>query len=673
MSSQYPQLLSSIQVGHKLIRNRIIMGSMHTGLEEAPGGFERLAVFYRERAKGQVGLIITGGIAPNNEGRVAAHGAKMASQEDVDNHKIITSAVHAEGASICMQILHTGRYSYQPDQVSASAIKAPINPFTPKALSSDEVEQQIQDFARAAKLAQQAGYDGVEVMGSEGYFINQFIASRTNQREDHWGGSFSNRCRLAISIVKAIREACGDEFLIIFRLSLIDLVEDGCEWHEVVQLGQWIQEAGANLINSGIGWHESRVPTIATSVPRAAFVSLTARMKEHLDIPIVATNRINTPEVGEEILLAGHADMICMARPFLADPDFVIKVSTGKADLINTCIACNQACLDHIFEMKTTSCLVNPRACHETLLQYVPVTLPKKVAVIGAGPAGLSASVVAAERGHRVTLFEASEQIGGQFNIAKRIPGKAEFQETLRYYSRMLDETGVELRLNTYVQAEQLSNEGFEEVIVATGILPRLLDIPGIDHPTVTNYLEVLTGKVEVNGSVAIIGAGGIGFDVAEFIAHKNQDCSVQTFAEQWGIDLTVKSAGGLQPPKPAHALQQIIMLQRKTGSLGQTLGKTTGWIHKSGLKKAGVRMLSGVTYLKIDDQGLHVEIENEVSVLSVDHIVICAGQEPDQRLFEALSLYPSIHSVAVGGARKAGELDAKRAIREGAEIAASI
>lgn len=668
MSSHYPHLLSPIQIAGHTLNNRVIMGSMHTGLEEAPDGFHRLAAFYKERAAGGVGLIITGGIAPNEQGAGAPGRAILTNPSEMEQHKVIPTAVHETGGKICMQILHTGRYAYHPNQVSASALQAPINPFTPKALSDEEIEQQIDDFVRCAELAQQAGYDGVEVMGSEGYFINQFLVPATNHRTDRWGGSFENRSRLAREIVQRIRAATGPEFLIIFRLSMLDLVDQGSLWDEIVGLGKMIEQAGANIINTGIGWHEARIPTIATSVPRAAFVDVTARLRKEVDIPVVATNRVNSPDVAEQILADDKADLVCMARPFLADPEFVNKAAAGKADLINTCIACNQACLDHIFELKLTSCLVNPRACHETLLNYQPVKQMRRIAVVGAGPAGLAAATVAAQRGHQVVLYEQSDRIGGQFNLAKQIPGKQEFNETLRYFDRMLEEHGVDLHLNTRVETTDLL--AFDEVILATGVHPRVPEIPGVEHRSVVSYVDVLQKRVVPGTRVAVLGAGGIGFDVAEFLIH-DQSAELP-FNEQWGIDFSVRHRGGLQNPRPLHPVRQITLCQRKTSKIGAGLGKTTGWIHRSTLKQAGVQMLNGVEYLSIDDQGLHIRIGDQQQCLAVDHIVLCTGQESDNHLYQPLAQKGvSVH--LIGGADQALELDAKRAIKQGSELAADL
>ncbi|MBB5210798.1 NADPH-dependent 2,4-dienoyl-CoA reductase [Microbulbifer hydrolyticus] len=676
MTHAYPHLLAPLDLGFTTLKNRVLMGSMHTNLEEHPGGFDRLAAFYGERARGGVGLIVTGGIAPNEEGGVFQGSSKMTTAEEAIEHRTITDAVHREGGKICMQILHAGRYAYNPDLVAPSAVQAPINPFTPKELSDEEVEQQIEDYVRCATLAREAGYDGVEVMGSEGYFINQFIVARTNHRQDRWGGSFDNRTRLPIEIVRRIRAAVGEDFIIIYRLSMLDLVEGGSDFDEVVQLGQAIEKAGANIINTGIGWHEARVPTIATSVPRAAFSGITAKVKKHLTVPVVTSNRINMPQVGEDVLANGDADMISMARPFLADAEFVNKAAENRADEINTCIGCNQACLDHTFELKLTSCLVNPRACHETELNYLPTSSAKKIAVVGAGPAGLAAATVAAERGHQVTLFEADDKVGGQFNIAKQIPGKAEFEETLRYFKRKLELTGVQVRLNTRATADSLA--GFDEVLIATGIAPRTPPIEGIAHPKVLSYLDVLKAKKPVGKRVAIIGAGGIGFDVAEYLTHSEDHAkeliasNKQEFFDEWGVDIQLEHRAGLKPQEPVTSPREIFLLQRKTSKVGAGLGKTTGWIHRTSLKHRQVQNLAGVSYEKVDDRGLHIRVGDEARLLEVDNIIVCAGQEPLRELHEELQARGQ-SSHLIGGAFEAAELDAKRAIDQGSRLAAEL
>jgi 2,4-dienoyl-CoA reductase (NADPH2) len=674
----YPHLLAPLDLGFTTLRNRTLMGSMHTGLEEKPGGFARMAVYFAERARGGVGLMVTGGIAPNAEGGVYSGAAKLSTPEEAANHRIVTQAVHETGGKICMQILHAGRYAYSPKQVAPSAIQAPINPFKPKELDEEGIEKQIQDFVTCATLAQTAEYDGVEIMGSEGYFINQFLVAHTNHRTDRWGGSYENRMRLPVEIVRRVREAVGPNFIIIYRLSMLDLIEGGSSWEEVVQLAQAIERSGATLINTGIGWHEARIPTIATKVPRAAFAKVTAKMRGSVSIPLITTNRINTPEVAEQVLAEGDADMVSMARPFLADPEFVNKAAAGRSDEINTCIGCNQACLDHTFGGKLTSCLVNPRACHETELNYLPVTQVRKIAVIGAGPAGLAAATVAAQRGHDVTLFDSASEIGGQFNIAKRIPGKEEFFETLRYFGRKLQTTGVDLRLNTRVKVDDLVGKGYDEVILATGIAPRTPAIPGVDNPKVLSYLDVILGRKPVGRSVAVIGAGGIGFDVSEYLVHQGVYTSLDrdAFWDEWGIDTQLQARGGVAGIKPhPHApARQVFLLQRKATKVGDGLGKTTGWIHRTGLKNKQVQMLNSVEYLKIDDAGLHIRIgaEGEEKLLPVDNVVICAGQDPLRELYDGLQAAgQSVH--LIGGADVATELDAKRAIDQGSRLAAGL
>lgn len=668
----YPQLLQPLDLGFTSLRNRVLMGSMHVGLEEAPNGFERMAAFYAERARGEVGLIVTGGIAPNERGRPAPFGAVLATEDEAAHHRIVTDAVHKEGGKIAMQILHFGRYSYQKDLVAPSAIKAPINHFVPHALTGEEVQETIADFVRCAALAQLAGYDGVEVMGSEGYLINEFIAARTNHRDDEWGGSYENRIRLPVEIVRRIRAKVGPNFIIIYRLSMLDLVEGGSTLEEVVQLGQAIETAGATILNTGIGWHEARIPTIATSVPRAAFAWVTKELKGKVSIPLIATNRINTPEVAESLLAEGYCDMVSMARPFLADAYFVAKARENRADEINTCIACNQACLDHTFSGKITSCLVNPRACHETKLIIAPTSSPKSIAVVGAGPAGLSFAVTAAERGHKVTLFEASAQVGGQFNIARKIPGKEEFNETLRYFRRQLELKGVTVRLNTRADAKMLAEGGFDEVVLATGVVPRTPAIEGIDHPKVLGYLDVLRDEVPVGRKVAVIGAGGIGFDVSTYLVERHEAPSADRFFKQWGVDPDYRQAGGCTRPELEHNGRQVFLMQRTEGKLGENLGRTTGWIHRTVLKMHGVATMGGVTYRRIDDAGLHITIGGQDQVLDVDHVIICAGQEPLRELqadLEGLGL--RVH--LIGGADVAAELDAKRAINQGTRLAAAL
>lgn len=671
--STYPHMLAPLDLGFTSLKNRVLMGSMHTGLEEVADGHERMAAYFGERAKGGVGLIVTGGIGPNTEGGTHPNTKKLVTDEDIAGHRQITDAVHAHDGKICMQILHTGRYAYSPDQVAPSAIKAPINPFTPRALTDEEIYKQIDDFVFTSVQAQKAGYDGVEIMGSEGYFLNQFIAARTNQREDDWGGSYENRIRLPIEVVRRVREAVGEKFIIIFRLSMLDLVDGGSTADEVIHLGKAIEKAGATIINTGIGWHEAQIPTIATKVPRAAFTWVTARFRKELSVPVITSNRINTPEVAEAVLARGDADMVSMARPFLADPDFVIKSQENRADEINTCIGCNQACLDHVFSGLMTSCLVNPRACHETELHIVATTAAKKIAVVGAGPAGLSAATTAASRGHQVTLFDSAHEIGGQFNIAKQIPGKEEFYETLRYFQKQIEITGVNLQLNSRVSAEQLNNGGYDEVIIATGISPRTPQIEGINHPKVLNYLDVIGGKKPVGDKVAIIGAGGIGFDTAEYITHSGESTStnIPAFMKEWGIDMTFGSRSGIEGIKaqPEPSPREVYLLQRKTTRVGKGLGKTTGWIHRAGLAMKGVRMMPGCDYSHIDDEGLHMTVGDEPQVLPVDTVIICAGQDPLRELVDGLELPHHL----IGGADEAGELDAKRAIDQGTRLAAAM
>ena len=670
----YQKLLQPLNLGFTTLRNRVIMGSMHTGLEEEKQGFSKLAAFYAERAKGGVGLIITGGISPNFRGNLVPFGSQLSFWWQTTKHQQVTQAVHQHGAKICLQLLHAGRYGYHPFSVAPSKIKSPITPFKPAAMSARQVRGTIKDFAHSAKLAKKAGYDGVEVMGSEGYLINQFICARTNQRSDEWGGSFSNRCRFAVETVKAVRQACGDDFIIIYRLSMLDLVEDGNSYDEVVTLAKAIEQADATLINTGIGWHEARVPTIGTMVPRAAFSWITQRVKAEITIPVIATNRINDPQVAEDILANGQADMVCMARPFLADADFVNKAAANQADLINTCIACNQACLDHVFQNKRASCLVNPRACYETELNFSAAATRKKIAVVGAGPAGLAFSVYAAQRGHEVHLFDRSHQIGGQFNYAKQIPGKEEFHETLRYFGRMLELHAVKLHLNSEQTAQTLAAGGFDEVVLASGIVPRDIGLAGSDHAKVLSYLDVLRDHKAVGKHVAIIGAGGIGFDVAEYLTEPHSlTLQPDAWLKDWGIDKAYQARGALLPDDaPPPAERKVYLLQRKTTKVGAGLGKTTGWIHRSSLKKKGVEMIAGVNYLRVDDDGLWVDIAGEERCLNVDNVIICAGQEPQRELVAALTEC-GIKAHLIGGADVAAELDAKRAIRQGAELAAQI
>ncbi len=672
MTSPYPHLMEPLDLGFRTIKNRSLMGSMHTNLEEAPNGFERMAAYYAERAAGGIGIIVTGGFAPNVEGGGMPNATMIATPEDIAKHKMITEAVHKEDGVICMQILHTGRYAYQPQLVSCSPIQAPINPFVPRELDEAGIEKQIKDFVSCAVNTKEAGYDGVEIMGSEGYFINQFICKRTNHRTDRWGGSYQNRIRLALEIVKQTREAVGEEFIIIYRLSMLDLVEDGSTWQEVVELAKGIEEAGATIINTGIGWHEARVPTIATSVPRGAFVEITKRMKSEVSIPLCTTNRINTPEVAEDILAEGSADIVSMARPLLADSHFMVKAKAGKADEINTCIGCNQACLDHIFQMKLVSCLVNPRACHETKLIVKDTTDVKTIAVVGAGPAGLAAATTAAQRGHKVTLFEADDKIGGQFNIAKQVPGKEEFFETIRYFKRQIELTNVDLKLNTKATVADLT--AFDEVLLATGITPRLPNIDGIDDAKVMTYLDVLRDKKPVGKRVAIIGAGGIGFDVGEYLSHQGASVSLDknAYMKEWGVDLTVSVPGGIVKPEMAPSPRDIFLIQRKETKVGEGLGKSTGWIHRTVLKNKGVKMIKGAQYDKIDDCGLHITVDDQSQLLEVDNIIVCAGQNSQRELQASLET-KNVKVTLIGGADVASELDAKRAIKQGTIVAAAI
>ena len=671
--TQYANLLKPLDLGFTQLKNRVLMGSMHTGLEEMENGHLRMAAFFAERARGGVGLIVTGGFGPNKDGAIHPKTKYMQTESDVADHRIITDAVHAAGGKICMQILHTGRYAYSPNLVAPSPIQAPINVFVPHELSEQEIEQQIQDFVVAANNAQKAGYDGIELMGSEGYLLNQFIATRTNHREDQWGGSFENRIRLPLTILKRIREQVGEQFIIIYRLSMLDLVEGGSSFQETLELGKAVAAAGTTIINTGVGWHEARIPTIAAKVPRGAFGWVTGKYRKELPIPVITSNRINTPEVAEAILARGDADMVSMARPFLADPDFVSKTAAGKAQLINTCIACNQACLDHIFNEKIASCLVNPRACHETEISIQPASSNKKIAVVGAGPAGLAFATTAAQRGHEVTLYEASDEIGGQFNIAKNIPGKREFHETIRYFKHQIALTGVKLMLGHRATTETLNHSDFDEVIIATGILPRKPEIEGIAHNKVLSYLDVLKQHVHVGNKVAIIGAGGIGFDVCEYLVDGNEDTSqdIAKFMAKWGVDTTLKARAGVEGVQPLNTPSErdIYLLQRKTSKIGQDLGKSTGWIHRTELKNKGVKMLSGCEYSHINDDGLHITINGEPRLLDVDHVVICAGQEPLRELTEGLTKPYHL----IGGADLAVELDAKRAIDQGTRLAIKI
>lgn len=673
---KYKHIFEPLDLGFTTLKNRILMGSMHTGLEEEKNGYEKIAVYYAERARGGVGLIVTGGIAPNIQGWTAPFSARLSSKKHVKHHKVITDAVHKENGKICMQILHSGRYGYHPFNVGPSKVKAPINPFKPFALKQSGIKRTLRDFVNCAVLAKEANYDGIEIMGSEGYLINQFIVNRTNKRKDNYGGSYENRMRLAVEIVRKTREAVGENFIIIYRLSMLDLVEQGSSWEEVVQLGKEIEKAGATIINTGIGWHESRIPTIATSVPRAAFTWVTKKMKEELTVPLITSNRINMPETAEKVLAEGHADMISMARPFLADSEWVNKAKEERDDEINTCIACNQACLDHAFQKKVASCLVNPRACNETELNYNPTKNKKNIAVVGAGPAGLASATVAAQRGHSVTLFDADKETGGQFNIAKQIPGKEEFYETIRYFNKQIELHNVNLKLNTRVSADDLAEGNFDEVILATGISPRKPKIEGIEHQKVLGYIDVVKNKKPVGKRVAVIGAGGIGFDVSEYLAHEGESTSqnIDAWLKEWGIDKTLEARSGIEGIKPENhpSPREIFMFKRSKGKFGGKLGKTTGWIHRAVLKKKNVQFINEVQYTKIDDKGLHYIQNEEQKVLEVDNVIICAGQLPFKDLLEPLKA-KGIKTHVIGGADVAAELDAKRAINQGSRLAAEI
>ena len=671
---RYPHLFAPLDLGHVTLPNRVLMGSMHTGLEDRARDFDKLAAYFAERARGGVGLMVTGGIAPNIEGWLKPLGGRLSMPWHVARHRKVTKAVHAEGGRICMQILHGGRYAYHPLSVAPSRIKSPITPFTPRALSNRGVERTIKDFVNCARLAQEAGYDGIEVMGSEGYLINEFVTARTNTRSDAWGGSAEKRMRFPIEIVRRTRAAVGRDFIIIYRLCMLDLVDNAQSWDEIVQLGKGVEQAGASIINTGIGWHEARVPTIVTSVPRAAFVSITAKFKAEVGLPLVTTNRINMPETAEQVLASGAADMVSMARPLLADPEWVNKARAQRSEHINTCIACNQACLDHVFENRMATCLVNPRACNETELRIKPAAQRKHYAVVGAGPAGLAAATTLAERGHAVTLFDVANEIGGQFNMAKRIPGKEEFHETLRYFGHRIADTGVELRLGVMASAEQLQRDGFDAVVVATGVSPRRVNFPGSNDPRVLSYLDVLRDNKPVGARVAIIGAGGIGFDVAEFLVEHapSPTTDVVRWSAEWGVDLGHSERGGLKPAKPQPPLRQVHLLQRSAGKPGARLNKTTGWVHRATLKAKKVEMIGGVSYRHFDDAGLHVQINDQPRVLEVDNLVICAGQEPNRALADQLTaLGVPVH--VIGGADVAAELDAKRAIDQGTRLAARL
>ena len=679
--SPYPHLLAPLDLSFTTLKNRVLMGSMHTGLEEAPDGHAKLAAFYAERARGGVALIVTGGIAPNFRGRLEPRAAQLSFGWQVKRHRVVTDAVHAEGGRIALQILHAGRYAYHPFAVAPSAVRSPITPFKPQALSSWGIRRTIGSFVRCAELARHAGYDGVEIMGSEGYLINQFIAPQTNFRTDEWGGAFENRIRIAVEIVRRTREAVGRDFIIIYRLSMLDLVEGGSAWDEIVTLAKRIEAAGATLINTGIGWHEARIPTIATMVPRAAFAWVTRRLKSAVTIPLIATNRINDPDVAESIIARGDADMVSMARPFLADPAFVAKAAAGRADEINTCIGCNQACLDHIFERTIATCLVNPFACRETELKIVPAVTRRKIAVVGAGPAGLAAATIAAERGHAVTLFDEASEIGGQFNLARRIPGKEEFAETLRYFRVRLQRLGVRVVLNRRAMVDDLRD--FDAALIATGVVPRRPAIAGIDHPSVASYVEVVDGRRSVGKKVAIVGAGGIGFDVAEFLTSvdaadghaskgERDDAAIAAFRDEWGIDAEYRGRGGLKPPRDDNAPRRLWLLQRKEAKVGAGLAKTTGWIRRTLLRKRGVAMIAGVEYERIDDAGLHVTVDGRAQCYDADTIVICAGQEPRRDLWHQLQRFGT-PATLIGGADVALELDAKRAIEQGTRVALAL
>jgi 2,4-dienoyl-CoA reductase (NADPH2) len=678
----YPHLLAPLTVAGHTLRNRLVMGSMHTGLEDRARDYPKLAAYFAERARGGVALLVTGGIAPNRAGWIAPFAGKLSSRREVGRHRLVTDAVHAEGAKICLQILHTGRYGYHPLIVSASDERAPINRFRPRALGGTGIESQIAAFVRCAELAREAGYDGVEIMGSEGYFINQFLAPRTNRRTDEWGGSRENRARLALEIVRRTRVSLGADFMLMFRISCLDLVEHGSAFEDTAWLARALADAGADLLNTGIGWHEARVPTIAGMVPRAAFSWVTRRLREVSPVPVVATNRINDPAVAERVLASGDADLVSMARPLLADPHWLGKAAAGREREINTCIACNQACLDHVFRKQRASCLVNPRAGYETELVLRPAATPRRVAVVGGGPAGMACATACAERGHRVTLFEREAELGGQFRYARAVPGKEEFHETLRYFRARLEVLGVELRLGVAATAAALADEGFEQVVLASGVRARVPAIDGIDHPKVISYPELLARRREAGRRVAIIGAGGIGFDVATFLtapgvapAATGQPADavpIEPYLEEWGIDTSLGAAGGLREPEHAAPPRQVWLLQRSAGRLGRTLGATTGWIHRRVLQQRGVVMRGGVNYRRIDDAGLHLEADGRPELLEVDHVVVCAGQESVTDLAAGLAGRGIAHTV-IGGARLAAELDAERAIREGTELAAAL
>lgn len=672
---KYPNLFSPLDLGFTTIKNRALMGSMHTGLEELDGGFERMAVYFAERARGGVGMIITGGISPNLEGGA---GAKLSNDDEVEEHRLVTDAVHQANpdTKICMQILHMGPLARNESPVAPSAIRSRIASKTPRELDAEGIEKQIADIVNCAVCAQKAGYDGVEVIGSAGYLLSTFLVKRTNRRTDEWGGSFENRMRFPVEVMRRVREAVGPDFILVFRIAAMDMLQGGMSWNEVVQLAKKIEEVGVNIMSTHFTWHESAVPTIATMVPRAAFTQVTGRLRKELNIPLITSNRINMPDVAEDVLVRGDADIVSMARPMLADSDLVLKAFEGREDEINTCIACNQACLDHTFNRMEVSCLVNPRACHETELNYVPAEAPRRIAVVGAGPAGLAYATVAAERGHSVTLYDAAPEIGGQFNLAKRIPGKEEFYETIRYFNRMIEKRGIDLKLNTRADAEMLAAEGYDKVIIATGISPRVPDVEGIDHPKVVSYIDVIKGAKSVGKKVAIMGAGGIGFDVAEKITHEGISASldVDVFAKEWGIDFKNHPRGGVTDVEPvvAKSDREVTLLQRKSSPVGRGLGKTTGWTHRITLARRGVKMINGVEYLKIDDQGLHLHINDQYEILDVDTVIICAGQLPLRDLYDQL-VANGVDAELVGGAFEAMELDAKRAINQASYLAAAV
>ena len=684
---KYKRLFTPLDLGHTTIKNRSIMGSMHTGLEELPDGFERMAAYYAERAAGGVGMIITGGIAPNPEGGMTVKDAdghelfaasKLQNEREVEGHSIVTKAVHdaAPDCKFVMQILHMGPLAYNDMAVAPSPVKSRIGAFAPQELDKAGIEKQIADHAHCAAMAKKAGYDGVEIIGSAGYLLSTFLVEKTNQRTDQWGGSYENRMRFPLEVAKRCREAVGDDFIIIFRIAAMDMLQGGMSWDEVALLARELEKVGVSIISTHFTWHESAVPTIATMVPRAAFTSVTGRVRKEVSIPVITSNRINMPQVAEDVLADGEADLVSMARPMLADSQFMNKAAEDRADEINTCIACNQACLDHTFGGKTTSCLVNPRACHETLLKYEPTAAPKHIAIVGAGPAGLAYATTAAERGHKVTLIDAADEIGGQFNLAKLVPGKEEFYETLRYYGRMIEKYGIELKLNTYADADMLAAGGYDHVVVATGISPRIPDIEGITHEKAVSYIDVLKGRKPVGKRVAIMGAGGIGFDVADTISHDGPSGALDksVFAKEWGVDFENHPRGGVTgiEPQVARADREIFLMQRKETSVGKGLGKTTGWTHRLTLQRRGVKMMNAIEYRKIDDAGLHITANGQPDILDVDTVIICAGQEPLRELFDTLEA-KGVSAELVGGAFEAAELDAKAAIKQASELAANI